>query len=305
MFSFDQLQAFVAVAQELHFGRAAERLNMTQPPLSRQIQSLERQLHAQLFDRSTRSVRLTAAGQAFLVEAQRILALARTAAESAHRAASGVSGSVHIGFTSVVGHAYLSELLRRAATALPDVELLLHEMVTTAQREALASGSIDLGLGRQVLGDSELIYRELPPERLVLALPSKSALGRSGPVSLKDLHQNDFIMYSPDAARYFHDHLAAIFSANKVSPIYVQRIAQVHTMIGLVDAGIGAALVPTSTRGWASAGVRFVEIDELAKYPIVSRLVWRSDATNPALHRLLETLDTLEATGKPSEDVAL
>jgi DNA-binding transcriptional LysR family regulator len=293
MFSFDQVQAFVAVAQELHFGRAAERLNMTQPPLSRQIQSLERQLQAQLFDRSTRSVRLTAAGQAFLVEAQRILALVRTATESAQRAASGVSGSVHIGFTSVVGHAYLSGLLRRAAKALPDVDLLLHEMVTTVQREALAAGSIDLGLGRQLLGDPELTYRELPPERLVLALPGESSLGRAGPVSLGDLHQRDFIMYSPDGARYFYDHLAAIFSANNVSPVYVQRIAQVHTMLGLVEAGIGAALVPASTRDWASIGVRFVDIAELAKFPIVSRLVWRADAANPALHRLLETIETL------------
>jgi DNA-binding transcriptional LysR family regulator len=296
MFSFDQLQAFVAVAQELHFGRAAERLNMTQPPLSRQIQSLERQLQAQLFDRSTRSVHLTAAGQAFLVEAQRILALARTATESAQRAASGVSGSVHIGFTSVVGHAHLSGLLRRAAEFLPDVDLLLHEMVTTAQREALAAGSIDLGLGRQLLGDPELSYRELAPERLVLALSADSDLGRAGPVSIRDLHQRDFIMYSPDGARYFYDHLAAIFSANSVSPTYVQRIAQVHTMIGLVEAGIGAALVPSSTRDWASPAVRFVEIADLAKYPIVSRLVWRADNANPALHRLLELLETpLEA----------
>ncbi|HEY5222989.1 MAG TPA: LysR family transcriptional regulator [Microbacteriaceae bacterium] len=298
MFSFDQLQAFVAVAQELHFGRAAERLNMTQPPLSRQIQSLERQLQAQLFDRSTRSVRMTAAGQAFLVEAQRILALARTATESAHRAASGISGSVHIGFTSVVGHAYLPRLLRRAAKALPDVELLLHEMVTTAQRDALAAGSIDLGLGRQLLGDPELIYRELPPERLVLALPSESNLGQSGPVSLKDLHQSDFIMYNPDGARYFYDHLAAIFSATGVSPAYVQRITQVHTMIGLVEAGIGAALVPASTLDWASTRVRFVEVAELANYPIASRLVWRGDAANPALHRLLDTIETLEAAGE-------
>jgi DNA-binding transcriptional LysR family regulator len=290
MFTFDQLHAFVTVARELHFGQAAERLGITQPPLSRQIQSLERQLGAQLLTRSSRSVRLTAAGQAFLVEAQRILSLAQTATQSAQRAASGVAGSVHIGFTSAVGHAHLSGLIRHASTELPDIELLLHEMVTTAQRDALAAGSIDLGLGRQNLGDPELSYRELAPERLVLAVPHGSSL--SGATSLRDLQQADFIMYSPDGAGYLYDHVAAIFGARDVSPVYVQRIAQVHTMIGLVEAGLGAALVPVSTRDWTSGGVRFIDLPELAEHLIVSRLVWRSDSANPALHRLLESWGT-------------
>ncbi|WP_166874716.1 LysR family transcriptional regulator [Salinibacterium sp. ZJ450] len=290
MFTFDQLQAFVAVAQELHFGRAAERLNMTQPPLSRQIQSLERQLEAQLFDRSTRSVRLTAAGRAFLVEAQRILALAQTASDSARRAASGVSGSVHIGFTSVVGHAHLSAILRSAAERLPDVELVLHEMVTAAQLDGLAIGAIDLGLGRPSLGDPELSYRELPRERLVLAVPADSPLPGARGISMSDLDQLNFIMYNPEESRYFYDHLTWIFSVHGVKPTYVQRIAQVHTMMGLVEAGIGAALVPDSTRGWAPSGVRLIDIADLGNFPIASHLVWRRDSTNPALGSLLEVL---------------
>lgn len=290
MFTFDQLRSFVAVAQELHFGRAAELLNMTQPPLSRQIQSLERQLQAQLFDRNTRAVRLTVAGRAFLIEAQRILALSSTAAESARRAALGVSGIVHIGFTSIIGHAHLPILLREVGERLPTVELVLHEMVTSDQLIDLANGAIDLGLGRAALGDPELSYQELPPEHLMLALPPNSELADKKNLKLADLHHQPFIMYNPAGARYFYDHLTEIFRVYKVDPQYVQRITQAHTMLALVEAGVGAALVPTSSRTLASDAVHFAALPELADYQIKSRMVWRNDSSNPALHRLLEAL---------------
>jgi len=291
MFSFEQLNAFVAVAHELHFGRAAVRLNMTQPPLSRQIQALERQLQVQLFDRSTRSVRLTDAGQAFLVEAERILSLADTAADNARRASAGLAGIVHIGFTSVVGHAHLPRLLQVAASCLPDVELKLHEMVTADQLAGLMSGTVDLGLGRPPLGESAMSYRALPDEFLTLAVNEESDLAGRSEVPLAELHQRDFLMYTAEGSRYFHDHLTGVFHAHSVAPVYVQQVTQVHTMIGLVDAGLGAALVPDSTRNWASDRVRFARVPELAAHPTTSNMVWRSDSGNPALRSLLAALD--------------
>lgn len=291
MFTFDQLQIFVAVAEELHFGRAAHRLNMTQPPLSRQVQSLERQLNTELFDRSTRAVKLTSPGQAFLVEARRILALANNAAQSVERASAGFTGRVHIGFTAIAGHAHLPPILRRAAQELPDVDLVLHEMVTTDQLEGLSSGAIDLGLGRPSSADPELEYRRLPPENLRLALPGRSELlqgaGQPPKLSLSAMHNQDFLMYSPDDARYLHDLMTTIFRVHNIVPRYVQYITQVHTMLGLVDAGLGSAIVPESAMTWASTDVVFAEVDQLAGFHTEASLLWRRESTNPALRRLL------------------
>src|SRR5690606_25154416 len=130
MFELSQLRCFVAVAEELHFGRAAQRLNMTQPPLSRQVQLLERILGVVLLDRTSRSVRLTPAGRSFLIEARRILRLAETASLTTRRIASGEEGRVAIGFTAASGYSFLPQLVELSRTRLPGVDLALREMVT-------------------------------------------------------------------------------------------------------------------------------------------------------------------------------
>lgn len=298
MFSLAQLRVFVTVAQEMHFGRAAERLNMTQPPLSRQVQSLERELGMQLFDRSKRSVRLTEPGQAFLVEAQRILSLADAALDSASRAASGYTGSVRVGFTSVVGHAHLPLLLKTASENVPDIEIVLHEMVSADQVDSLASGAIDLGLGRQSFEDPEYASRELPPERLMLAMPPNSDLYDRSEIRLSDLGDRPFLMYSAGEASYFYDRVAGVLSMKGVQPRIVQRITQVHTMLGLVEAGLGVALVPDSARSWAPDVVRFAEVKDLAGLSISSRLTWRPASSNPALHRLLGAFPEFGRNGR-------
>lgn len=301
MFTLDQLRSFIAVAEEMHFGRAAERLKMTQPPLSRQIQALERGLGVQLFDRTRRSIRLTDAGAAFLREAKRLLALTSLAAETARRTSLGLAGAVHVGFTSAVGQNVLPSLLRRAATELEGVNLILHEMVTADQLAALRDGTLDLGMIRPSAYDEELAIRRLPPERLVMALPRSwnlpvSSLNESADddalptCELSALRNRDFVMYSPDSARYFHELLTAVFSQCQITPRYAQRVTQVHTMLNLVDSGIGAALVPESARNSASANTLFVHAPELAAFPVESNLIWRKDAANPALWRALQLL---------------
>jgi len=148
MFTFDQLAGFIAVAEELHFGRAAERLNMTQPPLSRQIQKLEKTVGAELLERDNRRVQLTPAGTAFLDEARRLLALAERAPVTARRIASGRSGLLRIGFTAASGFSILGPLLEEISAILPDVDVDLQELVTGEQIQALETGELDLGLAR-------------------------------------------------------------------------------------------------------------------------------------------------------------
>lgn len=302
MFTFSQLHSFVAVAEEMHFGRAAERLNMTQPPLSRQIQNLERDLGFELFDRTRRTIRLTSAGIAFLPKARHLLNLTRMAAEVARRTSLGLAGAVHVGFTSALGHSVLPSLLRRAAAELTDVDLILHEMVSGEQISGLRASTLDLGMIRPTAHDDALEFRRLPPERLIVALPRlwnlPVTLRRTADtdadtlpsIDLAALGGRDFVTYSEDGARYFHELLTAAFNLLRITPRYTQRVTQVHTMLNFVDAGIGAALVPESARHWASENTVLAEAPQLVSFPAESRLAWQKESTNPALRSVLMLL---------------
>lgn len=288
MFSLARLSCFIAVAEELHFGRAAERLHMTQPPLSRQIQQLEAELGVQLIDRTTRSVTLTPAGVAFLPDARRILQLAEGAAMTVKRVPAGDLGTVVVGFTAASAHAILPRLLERAREKLPDVKLELREMVSAAQLEGLTTGEIDLGMARPPLKRPGIVSRPLLHEQLVAALPVGHPLaGQTRQLTLNDLDGQDVIMYSPVQARYFNELLISAFTIAGATPRYVQFVTQVHTMLVLVRSGIGIALVPASAATLHPEGVVFRSIGAFRERPVELDAAWRSDSTNPALLRLL------------------
>jgi DNA-binding transcriptional LysR family regulator len=288
MFSLSRLSCFIAVAEELHFGRAAERLHMTQPPLSRQIQQLEAELGVQLIDRTTRSVTLTPAGVAFLPDARRILQLAESASSTVKRVPAGDLGTVVVGFTAASAHAVLPRLLDRTREQLPDVKLELREMVSSVQVEALMTGELDLGMARPPLNRPGLVSRPLLHEQLIAALPLEHPLaGITRQLTLSDLDGQDVIMYSPVQARYFNELLISTFTIAGTTPRYVQYVTQVHTMLVLVRSGIGLALVPASAATLHPDGVVFRSIGAFRERPVELDAVWRSDSTNPALLRLL------------------
>lgn len=302
MFSLARLSCFIAVAEELHFGRAAERLHMTQPPLSRQIQQLENELGVQLIDRTTRSVTLTPAGVAFLPDARRILQLAEGAALTVKRVPAGDLGTVVIGFTAASAHAVLPRLLAAARAQLPDVKLELREMVTAAQIEGLMTGELDLGLARPPLKRPGLVSRPLLHEQLVAAVPADhrlAALARQ--LTLTDLDSENVVMYSPVEARYFNELLVSSFTIAGATPRYVQYVTQVHTMLVLVRSGIGVALVPASAATLHPEGVVFRPVGAFRERPVELDAVWRSDSTNPALLRLLR--DVLPAREWTTDDL--
>jgi DNA-binding transcriptional LysR family regulator len=288
VFSLARLSCFIAVAEELHFGRAAERLHMTQPPLSRQIQQLETELGVQLIDRTTRSVTLTPAGVAFLPDARRILQLAEGAALTVKRVPAGDLGTVVVGFTAASAHAVLPRLLDSARAHLPDVKLELREMVSAAQIEGLMTGELDLGMARPPLKRPGLVSRPLLHEQLVAALPTDHPLAQlPRQLTLTDLDGQDVIMYSPVQARYFNELLISTFTIAGATPRYVQYVTQVHTMLVLVRSGIGIALVPASAATLHPDGVVFRSIGAFRERPVELDAVWRGDSTNPALLRLL------------------
>ena len=287
--TLEQLRGFVAVAEELHFGRAAERLRMTQPPLSRQVQKLERAVGAQLLERDNRRVVLTAAGAAFLEDARRLLALAEAAPVTAQRISSGSRGAVRIGFTAAATYGTLGALLNALGRELPEVDLELRELVTRSQVEALRRDELDLGLARPPFETAEFASRCLHREAMLVALPPGHRLASlRRPVGARDLADEPVVMHSPTRARYFYD--LVVSSVPVVHGNVVHTVDQVLTMLWLVQARRGLAFVPASAARLGIAGVEYVPLATAEPEPVELHLLWSRSSRNPALRRVLDVL---------------
>lgn len=291
MFTFDQLAGFIAVAEELHFGRAAEKLNMTQPPLSRQIQKLEKSIGTELLERDNRKVQLTPAGSAFLDEAKRLMALANRAPVTARRIATGRSGVLRVGFTAASGFSILGPLLEEIASILPEVDIDLQELVTGEQIQGLLTGELDLGLARPPFDrdvfDSHLLYRE----SMVLAVPTGHRLADlSRPVEDTDIRDEPLIMHSPTKAAYFYDLVIRMHAIHHGNVLHT--VSQILTMVSLVAAKRGVAFVPHSATLLAIKGVEFLPLaGPSSEDPVELHAIWNRKVANPALRRLLQDLE--------------
>lgn len=289
VFTLEQLRGFVAVADELHFGRAAERLAMTQPPLSRSIQKLERAVGAQLLERDNRRVELTTAGTVFLGEARRLLGLADSAVEQAQRIQAGSAGTVRIGFTAASTFAVLTRLLDLLGSAFPAVHLDLRELVTGQQVAALHAGELDLGLARPPFDQTTFASHRLQREALIVAVPAEHRLARrEQPVQPEDVAGEPLIMYSPVEARYFYDLLVRLLPVREENVVH--SVSQILTMLWLVASARGIAFVPASAARLGIPGVRYLPLAGLPPTPVELHLIWHRDARNPALGAMLETL---------------
>ncbi|WP_328840554.1 LysR family transcriptional regulator [Streptomyces europaeiscabiei] len=291
-YTLEQLRGLVAVAEELHFGRAAARLRMTQPPLSRQIQKLEAAVGVQLLERDNRHVELTPAGEAFLVEARRILAIAEAAPNLAQRIHSGSRGVVRLGFTAASTFGTLGHLLNRLEQQLPDVRIELYEMVTREQIAALASENLHLGLARppfdSELFDSRLLHREA----LLLAVPAEHRLvDLDRPVEAEDLTGEPLIFHSQQKARYFYDLMVSMVPLAQERVVH--SVSQVLTMLWLVAANRGVAFVPASATLLHIPNVAFVPLATHIPEPVELHLLWPRHSRNPALARALVALEDI------------
>ncbi|WP_124381682.1 LysR family transcriptional regulator [Ralstonia sp. SET104] len=290
-----QLRYFVTVAEELHFGRAAERLSMTQPPLSQQIRTLEEELGVTLFHRTQRSVALTPVGARWLVEVRRLLADAAALPALAQRLARGEVGSLSLSFVSTADYGILPAVLRHFRDARPDVQLQLREATSDVQIEALLAGEVDVGVViAHHVGSvpGELEYRPLVHERLVLAVPASRVeqwgVAPGQPIALADAAAESLIIFPRRSAPALYDIITGYHAAHGrprepgVAGRIGQEAIQMQTIVSLVSAEMGVALVPASLCNLQRTGVVYLEL--AAPSPLIETgLVWRRDAASPVL----------------------
>ena len=248
------LRYFIAVAEELNFTRAAERLHMAQPPLSQQIRQFEEEIGAALLDRSGRRVKLTQTGEAVLAEARNALSQANRIPAIARRAAEGLVGTLRVGFSSAAAQTVLPKVVRALRLSVPQLKLELREMSTAHQLESLSQARIDAGFVRLPLEnpDPSLAVRSVFREPLILAIPRGHSLARSGAVPSKALAKAPFIRFPRHVAPGLYDQIERVFARSGFKPNVVQEALQIQTTISLVAAGIGIAIVPRSARNLGS-----------------------------------------------------
>ena len=290
------LRYFVTVAEDLHFGRAAERLFIAQPPLSQQIQQLERELGVALLARTSRRVRLTAAGEAFLADARQILARVEGATQTAQRAARGEIGTLSIGFVASATYEVLPDVLHRFRELAPEVQLLLYELNAAEQAQALRGGKINVGFARPAIQDAGWVAEPVAREPFVVALPARHPLAAAPVVSLAALTPEPFILFPPDPKPSYADLVQALCARAGFAPSVAQEVREMQTAISLVAAGMGVALVPASVQNLRRRGVVYRPLAEASATTELS-VVYRADDPSAVLPIFLQTVREVEQVG--------
>ncbi|UZW57146.1 LysR family transcriptional regulator [Sphingobium sp. JS3065] len=301
-----QLNHFMAVAEELHFGRAAERLGMTQPPLSQSIMALERALGAPLFARTKRHVALTPFGAQWLDHVRPAVAAIAELGRTAQRLREGTAGRLALSFVSPADYSILPTLVRRYSTAFPDVEMALAEATSDVQIEALVEGRIDAGiLIPPVSGlPAAIEYRPLLREPLVAAVPEAWVANgtlrmEGGRLAGENWLDQPLLLFPRHVSPTFHDLIIDHYRAKGRMPQIRQRAIQMQTIISLVSAEMGMALVPASLRNLARTGVHYLPLADAAPM-LETGLAWRHADDAPTLRALLRI--ALETSFPPSRE---
>ncbi|WP_313614125.1 LysR family transcriptional regulator, partial [Agrobacterium sp.] len=258
------------------------RLNITQPPLSRQIKLLEQQLDVTLFERNSRRVVLTPAGLAFLAEAQKLLELGNAAVTLTRRAARGSAGSVKVAFVGATTYSFLPHFISQARALAPQIELELVQMETAEQLQSINAGEIDLGLSRPLTGTHHLQSLCVAREAMMLAIPRAHPLAAKRRPTLDALNGEPFILFSA-AARYLHDKLVRLMAENDITPRIVQSMTHSQAILSLVSAGIGLAIVPAGTQNACFDNVVFRTLDLREECIAELHAIWSPDNRNPLL----------------------
>lgn len=282
---FRHLRYFLVLAEELHFGRAAQRLAISQPPLSLNIQQLESSVGAQLFDRNSRGVRLTPAGEALVPRARALLEQAQEAARHARDVGRGLEGRLHLGFVGAMLYRGLPQLLRRFQTEHPRLRLVLRELNSQDQLIELAHGQLDVGFvhnTRLPSGVSQLLYAREP---FVCCLPHDHPLARKRRIDLVTLQDEPFVLFARSVSPDYHERILAVCAAAGFHPEVRHEVRHWLSVVSLVSQGLGVALVPASLKRSQLEGAVFVPLAErLSDVAAESHAfcIWRDTQANAA-----------------------
>lgn len=290
MISARALTQFIVLAEELHFGRAAQRLHMSQPPLSQAVMRLEETLQVRLLHRSRQAVTLTDAGTVFLQEAHRLLEQQALAISHTRQAGAGLSGTVALGFVGSVSYGLLPELLVRFRKDYPDVKFDLRELPSSEQVQQLQVRRIDLGLVRLPLAHAhELHLKVVRRERMVAVLPVGHRLAGRRNIRLADLAEEMFMVFPIGRVPSLHAQTLAACQAAGFSPRVALEAWQMPTMVSLVAAGVGVALLPEQIRNIPHAGVVYLDVrDRFAGLDLEIALAWRKDMRSALCQRIVD-----------------
>lgn len=283
------LRYFLSVAEELNFTRAARRLNISQPPLTQQIRSLEAELGVALIDRSAYRIALTDAGQVFAAEAARILGEVRNAARLARSAASGSTGRVRVGFTeSASFNPLVTSALRGFRAAYPQVEVSLEEHPTTELATELREGRLDVGFVRPPLREERgLAFDLLEKEPLVVAVPGGHRLARRRSVALKELSSENFILYPRAVRPGLVDEVVSACESAGFTPRVGQYAPQLSSTINLVAASLGISIVPASMRSLQPRTVVYVPLSGKPLHALLGA-AYRVDERSTVVRNFIE-----------------
>lgn len=298
-----QLTYFIAVAEERHFGRAAKRLHIAQPPLSQQIRQFEEQLGAKLFDRTTRRVDLTAAGALMLERGRSILNDVEALQADVYQVGQGATGVLHVGFSGASTYSVMPRIVRAAGTAYPGLTLDLHgEMLTPAMERGLLEHTLDAAILRPPVSSPEIDFRIINREPLVVALPAHSPLASDRPLSMVELTEQRFVTYPPESVMY---RMTADLCREAGFQHRVSQMAQETSMIlSFVAAGGGVALMPASVRSVQLRGVRYRELEDSphAELAVAWRREDRSVLLSNVIQLVTELADEPESEDQPGPD---
>ena len=282
---------FVAVAEELHYGRAAKKLNIAQPPLSQQIMNLEEELGIQLFDRSKRNIQLTPAGSHFLKEAKQVLLHVEQAAEAARRIHVGKAGHLRVGFVGSVIHTFLPWGLRLFRERFPDVELVLNEINTAEQIALLHAKRLDIGFHYIAAEDHQLASKTLTEAPLLAVLHNEHPLSGRKSVQIKQLAHEQFIANTRSSEPVVRDAFISICHSAGFTPKIAQEAGQVQTVLGLVASGIGPCLLPDFIKNIRRPGVQYVPLS--GSTPSVKlAVVWRRDNASELVKSFVNVIES-------------
>lgn len=292
-FELRHLEAFVAVAEELHFGRAAARLHIAQPALSQQVLRLEAALGVDLLVRERRRTALSPVGELFLVEARRTVAQAQVTEAVAERARRGDVGRLRVGYHPTASSQSFLTALAAFERDSPDVELTLQELPMGTLGQPLRDDVVDVAfcstLGPADCGSPEIRMRTLTTEPFVLAAPEGDAVAAAPHVSLAALGERTLVLLDRSVCEHWHDDLVSMCSRGGYAPAAVRYAGELGTQLTLVAAGLGVALVQESTRRVRSDGLAYVPVRDVDR-PVISAAMWRADDTSPVLARFLKLL---------------